>query len=156
MPRVYIAVGSNLGNRLQTLEGARKSLRKRQGLWILRVSSYHETEPVGGPPQGKYLNGVWEIETDLNAEMLLKELLAVEVEFGRTRGEKNAPRTLDLDILLYENQIIHSSGLEIPHPKMQERLFVLAPLCELAPELKHPVIKKSMRELKESLSESNS
>lgn len=155
MPRAYIAVGSNLGNRLENLEAVKLELTRHPQVDFLRASSYLETEPVGGPPQGKYLNGVWEINTDFEPAELLELLLAVEKKFGRERGEKNSPRTIDLDILLYDSRMISKPGLEIPHPRMAERAFVLDPLCELAPAFRHPVIGKTMKELRDRLHERN-
>ena len=144
----YIALGSNLGDRKANLDGAIQALRDTPGITVLAVSSYHETEPVGGPPgQGKYLNTAAQIETTLSPEALLKVLLDTEQRFGRVRGEANAPRTLDLDLLLY-GVLIRSDGDPIvPHPRMHERLFVLAPLTEIASFARHPVLDKSIVEL---------
>ena len=149
MPTVFLAVGSNVGDRPRHLEEAKSLLLAAKNIRDLSSSSVYETEPVGGPPQGKYLNAVWRVETELGAEELLALLLAVEKTLGRTRAEKNAPRTMDLDILFYGNEIIRSSRLTVPHPRLTERGFVLRPLAELAPEWRHPQMKKSMRELLE-------
>jgi len=149
MPTVFLAVGSNVGDRPRHLEEAKSLLLAAKNIRDLSSSSVYETEPVGGPPQGKYLNAVWRVETELGAEELLALLLAVEKTLGRTRAEKNAPRTMDLDILFYGNEIIRSLQLTVPHPRLTERGFVLRPLAELAPEWRHPQMKKSMRELLE-------
>lgn len=135
----YIALGSNLGNRRAYLDGAVAAMRRHPAITVRRVSSWIETEPVGGPPgQGKYLNGAAEIETRLSPQELLGALLAIEREFGRVRETPAGPRTLDLDLLLYDDRIIDEPGLVLPHPRMAERRFVLGPLAEIAPEARHP------------------
>lgn len=147
MFEVYLAVGSNLGDRLSYLKKA-QSLLKQAGIFILRTSSIYETAPVGGPAeQAHYLNVIWKIKTILKPAKLLKQLVAIEKKLGRCRSERNAPRTIDLDILFYEDKIIEDKGLTIPHPKIQDRRFVLEPLAELCPRKKHPVLKKSVAEL---------
>ena len=129
------------------METAQQKVSQIKGVCFLRASKIYETEPVGGPPQGKYLNAVWEIETDLAAEVLLKELLKIENEMGRVRTVKNSPRPIDLDILFYGHEIIKKPGLEIPHPRLHERWFVLKPLADLAPDFVHPVMRKTIKEL---------
>lgn len=114
---------------------------------ILRVSTLIETKPVGGPPQGNFLNGVVEIETTLTPRDLLKRLQEIEESLGRVRAERWGPRTIDLDILLYGDQVIHEPDLVIPHPLMHERRFVLQPLAQLAPDLRHPVLGKTVAEM---------
>ena len=153
--RVFIAVGSNLGERLNLLKRAAKLAGQTGALKIFRVSPVYETEPAGGPPQGKYLNAVWEAETDLNPEGLLQKLLEVEAGLGRKRGERNAPRTIDLDILFYGDQVVHQPGLVIPHPRLHERDFVLKPLADLAADLMHPKLKKTVKELLEEIRAGN-
>lgn len=147
----YIAAGSNLGDRQTSLQLALETLQKIPALHFLRSSSIYETEPQGGPPQGKYLNAVWEFTTGLAAGTLLQQLLAVEKGLGRVRNEINGPRTIDLDILFYGDAHFEMDGLKIPHPRLQERGFVLKPLADLCPEKIHPVLKKSVRELWQSL-----
>ena len=147
MPRAFLGVGSNLGDRHSNLAQALDSLKKIKGISVIHASSVRETAPVGGPPQGKYLNAVWEIQTDLTARHLLNALLELEVGMGRTRSVPNAPRTLDLDILFYDREIVREPGLEIPHPRLHERAFVLGPLSELAPDFVHPVLKKTVTEI---------
>ena len=148
----FIALGSNLGDRQAALDGAIQSLRDHDGISVLKVSTYHETAPVGGPPgQGPYLNAVVQIATSLSPEELLKALLEIETRFGRTRSKANDARTLDLDLLLYGDLIRSKPDPIVPHPRMHERAFVLEPLAELAPQIRHPVLGVSVRRLAENL-----
>lgn len=156
MPTVLIAVGSNLDNRRENLDLALHWLEKTPGIKILEMSSVRETEPVGGAPQGKYLNAVWLAETELSPEKLLGELLGIEKKMGRERGEPDAPRTIDLDILFFGDQVIDKPGLTVPHPRLAGRVFVLEPLAELVPEWIHPKLKKTMRALLEEALEGHS
>lgn len=129
MAIVYLGLGSNLGDRLKNIQDALKFL---SGVAMVeRVSTIHETEPVGGPPQGKYLNAVAKITTSLSAHQLLKLTQTIEQRLGRIRTVKNAPRTIDIDILTYDNEHIDDEQLTIPHPRMLEREFVMKPLSEL-------------------------
>jgi len=108
---------------------------------VLAVSPVYETDPVGPPPQGPYLNAVVRLRTSLPPRALLERLQAIETAAGRTRGgERNAARTLDLDILFYGDAKIHEPGLAVPHPRLHERAFVLEPLCDLAPDRVHPTL----------------
>lgn len=133
MPIVYIALGSNLGDRYSTLSAAVRRLRAEPGLRLIASSEVYETAPVNCPPEsGAYLNSVVAVETDRSPEDLLQLLHRIEHAFGRVRGEINAPRTLDLDLLLYGDRVINTPDLVIPHPRMHERAFVLAPLLEVA------------------------
>jgi 2-amino-4-hydroxy-6-hydroxymethyldihydropteridine diphosphokinase len=127
----YIGVGSNLGNRHRYIDSAISALGSTEGIRIRRVSSIYETEPVGGPPQGRYLNGVIEIETSLRPRGLLEALNRIETALGRARGVKDSPRTIDLDILYYGDEEVKEAGLVIPHPRIREREFVLKGLREL-------------------------
>jgi 2-amino-4-hydroxy-6-hydroxymethyldihydropteridine diphosphokinase len=140
VPRAYIALGSNLGEREQTLHAALAALRAEDGVEVVAVSGLIETEPVGYVDQPRFLNGVAALETELPAAVLLELLLEVERRFGRVREGVPAqgPRTLDLDLLLYGEAEIDEPGLTIPHPRMHERAFVLGPLAELAPGLEIP------------------
>jgi len=147
MPLVYVAAGSNLGNREAYLKKAEALVRGAGQIRRLRKSPVYETEPAGGPAQRKYLNGVWEIETGLRPEKLLERLLEIESSLGRVRGEKNAPRTIDLDILFYGDEVIKTKNLLIPHPRLHERCFVLRPLADLRPDLVHPALKKTIAQL---------
>ncbi len=144
----YIALGSNLGDRARALSEAAELLRAAPGILNATVSSLHETEPVGGPPgQGLYLNAAARIETTLDAPELMRLLLETEHRLGRRRRERWGPRTLDLDLLLYDDAVIDTPELTVPHPRMHERLFVLEPLAEIAPKARHPVLGQSVTEL---------
>ena len=129
----YLALGSNLGDRLATLQRAVELLDAREGIRVVRSSRVFETDPVG-PPQPAYLNAVIEVATDLEPRALLGAALAVEAELGRERLERWGPRTLDVDVLTYDEREVHEPDLEIPHPRMHERGFVLVPLGELTQE----------------------
>jgi 2-amino-4-hydroxy-6-hydroxymethyldihydropteridine diphosphokinase len=139
MVRAWIALGSNLGERAAYLDLALRELARTPHTRVLRRSTWHETDPVGGPAgQGRYLNGVAELETSLSARTLLERCLAIEREAGRTRGARDGPRTLDIDLLLFGDERIDEPDLRVPHPRLEERTFVLAPLCELAPDMALP------------------
>jgi 2-amino-4-hydroxy-6-hydroxymethyldihydropteridine diphosphokinase len=126
----YLALGSNLGDRLATLQRGVDGLDARPGLEILRSSRVYETEPVG-PPQPRYLNAVVEARAELEPRELLAACLAVEDELGRVRAERWGPRTLDVDVLTYDDRTVNEPDLVVPHPRMHERAFVLVPLLEL-------------------------
>jgi 2-amino-4-hydroxy-6-hydroxymethyldihydropteridine diphosphokinase len=147
MPVAYIALGSNLGDRAQTLSFASDRLG-RLGRVVAR-SSVYETEPVGYRDQPAFLNAVLALDTQLEPLPLLHALLAIERELGRDRGHgvANGPRTLDLDLLLMGDSVIAQEGLTLPHPALTERRFVLAPLAEIAPRLRHPRRNQTMAEL---------
>ena len=129
--RCYIGIGSNLGDRRKYIENAIQKLNETKGIEVKKVSSIYETDPLGGPIQGKYLNGVIEIETEIEPRELLTRLLDIEIQLGRKRTVKNGPRTIDLDILLFGDKKIDEPGLKIPHPRMQRREFVMKPLKEI-------------------------
>jgi 2-amino-4-hydroxy-6-hydroxymethyldihydropteridine diphosphokinase len=137
--RAYVGLGANLGDRERTLRAAVEALAAEEGIEVVAVSTLRETEPVGVGEQPPFLNGAVELETTLTARELLDRLLAVEQGFGRVRirGE-HGPRTLDLDLLLYGDEVIDEPGLTVPHPRLHERRFVLEPLAELAPGLVVP------------------
>ena len=139
MTRAYVGLGANLGDRERTLHEAVTALSADDGVEVVAVSTLRETEPVGVGEQPLYLNGAAELETTLTARELLDRLLAVEQRFGRVRvpGE-HAPRTLDLDLLIYGDDVIDEPGVTVPHPRLHERRFVLEPLAELAPGLVVP------------------
>ena len=144
----YIGLGSNLGDRQSYLDKALAALQEHADVTVQQVSSYFETDAEGGPPGSPaFVNAVVEIETDLEPADLMDELLEIERQLGRVRGERNAPRTIDLDLLLYGDQILNEEGLTIPHPRMHERGFVLEPMAEIAPELVHPELGDTMQEL---------
>jgi 2-amino-4-hydroxy-6-hydroxymethyldihydropteridine diphosphokinase len=146
MKTVYLGLGSNVGDRERNLATALAQLAG-PALRVLRVSSTYETEPVDYTDQRWFLNLVVEAETELFPMQLLARIVKVERALGRVRTVPKGPRTLDIDILLYGRAVVRSARLEIPHPRMGERRFVLAPLAELAPGLRHPLIRKTMREM---------
>ena len=131
MTRAFLGLGSNVGERLDNLREAAGRLRER-GIEVRRSSRIYETAPVGGPDgQGDFLNAVIEVDTDSDARALLDACLAVEEEMGRERSERWGPRVIDLDLLTFDDQTIDEPDLVVPHPRMHERMFVLAPLLEL-------------------------
>ncbi|HEY3541061.1 MAG TPA: 2-amino-4-hydroxy-6-hydroxymethyldihydropteridine diphosphokinase [Gaiellaceae bacterium] len=140
MRRVYVALGSNLGDREETIRAALAELDAAAGVEVAGVSRLIETEPVGYLDQPRFLNGAAALDTTLEPRALLELLLAVERRFGRERQgvPPQGPRTLDLDLLLYESAEIDEPGLRIPHPRLHERRFVLEPLAELDPSLEVP------------------
>jgi 2-amino-4-hydroxy-6-hydroxymethyldihydropteridine diphosphokinase len=144
----FVALGSNLGDRRAYLERAAEALRGLPGVTVTRQSSLYETAPVGGPAgQGPYLNAAAEVRTDLPAEALLHALLDIESQLGRVRQERDGPRTIDLDLLLYGDLVCAGPELTVPHPRLHERLFVLRPLAEIAPGVVHPVLKRTALDL---------
>jgi len=150
----YIALGSNMGARLEFLRSARTEL-ERWGLEIMASSPVYCTEPVGGPPQqDDYYNAVLQVRVTCSPVELLRLCQDVEHRAGRERLQHWGPRTLDLDILLYADKIINTSELQVPHPRMCQRRFVLEPLATLAPQLVHPVAGKRVAELLQLLPES--
>lgn len=146
MKRVYLSLGSNRGDRRMQLAKALEHLGE-SGVQMLRVSNLYKTEPVDFQPQAWFVNCVAEVRTDLMPVQLLRVCQSVERALGRRPGVSKGPRPLDIDILLYEGAVIHSRELIIPHPRMEERRFVLVPLCELAPTLRHPLTQRSVREM---------
>jgi 2-amino-4-hydroxy-6-hydroxymethyldihydropteridine diphosphokinase len=143
-----IALGSNLGDRQGTLERAIAALGRTRGVVVKKVSSFHETEPVGGPPgQGPFLNAAAVLETTFDPFDLLHVLQEVEERFGRTRTVHWGERTLDLDLLLFDDQIVTTAELAIPHPRMATRRFVLEPLAEIAPDAVDPVSRRTIAAL---------
>lgn len=135
----WIALGANLGDAERTIEHAIHALSQQAHCRLAARSSLYRTAPIGCPPgQPDFINAVVELETSLGPHLLLETLLALEKRFGRERGERNAARTLDLDLLMYGDQVIDRHGLQIPHPRMHERAFVLRPLQEIAPDLVIP------------------
>lgn len=146
MKTIYLALGSNIGDREAHLRAAIGEM-SAAGISVLRESPIYETEPVGFTDQRWFLNMVVEAETALFPMQLLARVGKIERKLGRVRTMVNGPRTIDIDILLYANAVVRTPQLEIPHPRMHERRFVLAPLADLAPALRHPVLRKTVREL---------
>jgi 2-amino-4-hydroxy-6-hydroxymethyldihydropteridine diphosphokinase len=143
---VYLSLGSNVGDRQANLRAAVARLALPD-LRVLRVSPIYETEPVDYTDQGWFLNLAVEVETDVPPLDLLARTQAIEQALGRVRTAPKGPRTIDIDILLYADVVLRGGTLEIPHPGMQERRFVLAPLADLAAELRHPVTHRTIREM---------
>lgn len=148
MPAAFLGLGSNLGGREESLTRA-LALLEGSGFRIARRSALYETAPVGGPPQGDFLNQVVAGEWDGSPESLLAAGLAAESALGRARVERFGPRTLDVDVLLFGDVVRDAPPPVLPHPRMHERRFVLVPLVEIAPEARHPRLGLSARELLE-------
>ena len=154
MPQAaYIGVGSNLNDRKSLIEKAKTLLCLNDKIIFLRSAPFYETQPVGGPRQGLFLNTVWEIESELSAGELLDWLLKIETQLGRVRNEPLGPRTIDLDLLFFGDQIIQTPRLTVPHPRVQDRWFVLKPLWDLRADLVHPILQKSVCELLDEIDE---
>ncbi|HTF99261.1 MAG TPA: 2-amino-4-hydroxy-6-hydroxymethyldihydropteridine diphosphokinase [Nitrospirota bacterium] len=146
MPKtVYIGLGSNLGDKVESCRKAIAMLSKAGN--ITSVSSFYTSEPIGYPDQEEFINAAVELETELSPLALLAACHVIEDELGRRRLMHWGPRTVDLDILFYGNLVVESDELVIPHPLMAERRFVLVPLCEIAPDAVHPVLHKKVSEL---------
>jgi 2-amino-4-hydroxy-6-hydroxymethyldihydropteridine diphosphokinase len=148
---VYIGLGSNVGDRAANLEAALTALAE---LGTIKArSSVYETQPMEVPNQQWFLNRAVALETELMPKQLLARLLDIERSLGRKRctTQPKGPRTIDLDILLFGSSVVDAAGLTIPHPAMHQRRFVLEPLAEIAPDARHPVFKRSMRELRDAL-----
>ena len=143
---IYLSLGSNLGDRAANLECAIAALPEA-GVQVLRRSSLYETEPVDFLAQPWFLNCVVEAETSLMPRQLLHALQAIERKFGRKKRIARGPRVIDLDILFYGASVIRTQEIEIPHPRMHVRRFVLQPLAEIAPQFVHPVLKKTVAQL---------
>ncbi len=147
MNRAFLCLGGNLGNRLENIENALKLIEKKVGN-IIQTSNIYETQAWGSTSKNNFLNLCVEISTKMDSQTLLKTLLIIEKKLGRSRGKnKNADRTMDIDILLFNNEIIENKLVQIPHPRLHLRKFVLVPLNEIAPKIKHPVLKKTISAL---------
>lgn len=144
--KALIALGSNMGDPLCNLQTALTQIHKNAGT-LLTVSRFHWTSPVGGPPQNDFLNAVAILETQETPEILLEKLLQIEQAMGRIREVKWGPRLIDLDLIFFEQEIRETPELWLPHPLAHERLFVLEPALEIAPEWYHPLLKKTVFEL---------
>ena len=154
MSRVFISIGSNLGNKIDNCRQAIKEIAEFTK--IVRASSLYETEPVGKEDQPNFINAAVEIETDLSPHELLTQLHVIENNLGRVREEKWGPRTIDLDIIFYDNLIIKDNDLIIPHPRAHERRFVLEPIKEIAPDFIDPDLKVSISDLLSNLNDEKS
>ncbi|MBN3346649.1 2-amino-4-hydroxy-6-hydroxymethyldihydropteridine diphosphokinase [Clostridium botulinum] len=150
MHTAYVAFGSNIGEKKSYIKRALEKIEER-GIEIIKVSSIYETEPYGVLDQDSFLNGVVKIETNLTPENLIGELLNIEKQLDRVRERRWGPRTIDLDIIFYDDLIINEKDLVIPHKDMENREFVLKPLCDIDENFIHPVLKKSVRELYDRL-----
>ena len=148
-----IGLGANLGDRRRTIERAIAELASTPEVDVVRVSTFIETAPVGGPPQGPFLNGALLIETRLSAAALLARLQEIETALGRTRSVPDGPRSIDLDLLLFGDRIVCEEDLEVPHPRMLERRFVLEPAAEIAPGMRHPASGRTLADHRSELRE---
>ena len=151
--QAYLGIGSNVGDRRAWCAKAIARLTSHPDISHLTRSALYETEPVDAPNQGWFLNCAVSVETELTVKALFSLCTRIERDLGRVRFEKNASRTIDLDILLYGTEIIQTDSLVIPHPRMDKRKFVLAPLAELVPELRHPVLRLTIQQLLTQLTE---
>ena len=149
-----IALGSNLGDSLAILEGALICLNQVPGISVQSRARLYLTAPVG-PPQPDYLNSCALLKTVLSPEEILRTLLKIEADFGRVRRERWGPRLLDLDLLLFDNLVLETPALQLPHPRMHERAFVLAPLAEIAPDWIDPISGKTISELLQAIDSSD-
>jgi len=149
----YIGIGSNLGDKVHQCEEAIAEILKVDRNTLLAKSSLYRTQPVGYSSQDWFINGVIKIETDLDAPHLLRSLKTIERQLGRVETFRWGPRTIDLDILFFNQTCIETPELQIPHPRVQQRQFVLVPLAEIDSNLLHPVLIKTVRELLEDLEE---
>lgn len=145
MPIVYLSLGSNIGDKAAQIAQALDRLAKV--FTVKRVSPIYLTEPVGLKDQDWFLNCVAEVETEKDPEKLLSSLQSIEKKMGKTKTKVNGPRTIDIDILFYDEQIVNRKNLVIPHPKLHTRLFVLRPMMDLNPGFLHPALKKTIQEL---------
>lgn len=151
MATVYISLGSNVGDRAAHLRAAIAELGRFGA--VRQTSPFYATEPVEYTQQDEFLNCVVELETQLAPPALMEAILGIEQRMGRVRGADKGPRNIDLDLLLYDNQVVEQPGLKVPHPAMHRRRFVLAPLVDIAPEAMHPLLKHTAQELLAALGE---
>jgi len=147
----YIGLGSNLGDREKNLRDALAQVEEHLFCRVLQVSDFYETDPVGYENQDKFINAAAEVETICSPAELMELLLQIEGALGRERSIRWGPRTIDLDILLYGDLILPGSFVTIPHPRMAERMFVMQSLCQLAPFVVHPILRKTMQQIKDEL-----
>ncbi len=154
MPHLaYLGIGSNLGDKIEQCRKAITEILAIHGHRLLAQSSFYKTQPMGYLAQDWFINGVIHIETDLDPLELLRKLKEIESKMGRKETVRWGPRAIDLDLLLYDDLVMKTEELEIPHPRLKDRQFVLIPLVEISPNLIHPSIKKTMRELLSEIQE---
>lgn len=148
MSLAYLGFGSNLGDRAAVIERGIAEISRRELAVLLRRSKMYETAPVGASEGGDFLNCAVEVMTDLEPGRLLEGLRGIEADLGRVRtADKNAPRTLDIDLLLYDYMVVNEPELTLPHPELHRRLFILQPLNDIRPDLFHPLLKKTVAEI---------
>lgn len=152
--RAAIALGSNLGKSEQILTNAITVIDQSPSFQVMARSHFYRTAPVG-PPQPDYINACITIDTSLSPRQLLNQLLGIENQFGRVRKERWGARSLDLDLIFYGDRIIDAPKLSVPHPRLQERAFVLIPLMEIAPQWQHPALKQTVKQMVDHLSAQN-
>jgi 2-amino-4-hydroxy-6-hydroxymethyldihydropteridine diphosphokinase len=149
--KAYIGLGSNLGDRESSIRQALDQLARTPETTVVRASSLYDTEPMGVADQPNFLNAVAQLETQLSPRQLLWNLMLIERRLGRVRTQRWGPRTIDLDLLLFGDEVLEEEGLQVPHPEMTRRSFVLVPLVEIEPLLAHPVNGESMLSLLQQL-----
>lgn len=152
---VFLSIGSNLGDKEKNCRKSIDYLENTEGIDLVKISGFYKTAPVDYTDQDWFINCAVELKTDLAPEKLLETIQSIENKMGRKRDIRFGPRTIDLDIIFYDDMIINSDKLEIPHPRMQERLFVLEPLCDLDKDFVHPVLNCDFPSLKDKLIKEN-